>query len=81
MSDPMQGILAEAKSNKYSQIKDKLSEEGKLSILLSFSIKWTYQTNTGYEIKTYVLRGIICSWYQAIYDGLDILMSSDILSY
>jgi hypothetical protein len=28
MSDPMQGILAEAKSNKYSQIKDKLSEEG-----------------------------------------------------
>lgn len=29
MSDPMQGILAEAKSNKYSLIKDKLSEDGK----------------------------------------------------
>ncbi|XP_056013773.1 coiled-coil domain-containing protein 81-like isoform X4 [Ostrea edulis] len=32
MSDPMQGILAEAKSNKYSQIKDKLSEEDVASV-------------------------------------------------
>lgn len=32
MSDPMQGILAEAKSNKYSLIKDKLSEDGEFSV-------------------------------------------------
>lgn len=28
----MQGILAEAKSNKYSLIKDKLSEDGEFSV-------------------------------------------------
>eukprot|EP00105_Crassostrea_gigas_P015923 XP_011433102.1 PREDICTED: coiled-coil domain-containing protein 81 isoform X4 [Crassostrea gigas] len=32
MSDPMQGILAEAKSNKYSLIKDKLSEDDVASV-------------------------------------------------
>ncbi|XP_078323683.1 coiled-coil domain-containing protein 81-like isoform X2 [Crassostrea virginica] len=32
MSDPMQGILAEAKSNKYSLIKDKLSEDDVSSV-------------------------------------------------
>lgn len=54
MTDIMQGILAEAKKNKFSTIKDNLSEEGKLMTTVLTLILIT----NGIQLKT--------SWYEVI---------------